>query len=66
MINSERYALKLGDVVERKHHSEVLKPISSRNIGKGRKNLTLKDKKKLEKIIAKELILLGYEPCIPK
>jgi hypothetical protein len=64
MIDSEHIADELGDVVEREHHANVLKPISTLSIGRGRKKLSVEEKEVLQKIIGKELLSLGYESCI--
>jgi len=62
MIYSENTAHLLGDIVKRIHHSNVMKPIFTSSIGKGRKNLTYEQRIKIQKIIGKKLELLGYEP----
>lgn len=39
MASSESHAMKMGDVTIRKHHQNVLNPISARSIGKGRRKI---------------------------
>ena len=50
----------LGDVPRRQRHSEVLKPISTDNIGKGRKALSAEEKRLVNAIIGKQMAELGY------
>lgn len=54
---------KMGDVSMRKHHENVLQPISSSSIGKGRKSLDENDRQSIRNIINSKLIQYGYEPC---
>lgn len=64
MLVSDQSIEKLGDVVLRKHHNEVLNPISISGIGKGRSSLSDHDRQLLHKIIERELTELGYESCL--
>lgn len=64
MLEVDKEALKkLGDVSMRKHHENVLRPISSASIGKGRKSLNQNDRQNIRNIINSKLIQYGYEPC---
>jgi protein-tyrosine sulfotransferase len=51
---------RLGDVPRRQRHSEVLKPISTDQIGKGRKALSEEQKRLVNAIIARQMADLGY------
>ncbi|MFC1739682.1 sulfotransferase [Planctomycetota bacterium] len=64
MITSEDTAYTLGDVAQMKHLENVKKPITTKNIGKGRRNLSEDAKNILEKIIGQELRNLGYKSYI--
>ena len=51
----------INDLKKIKHHKNALKPISAKNIGKGRKEITQNERKKLKKTINTQLLELGYE-----
>jgi protein-tyrosine sulfotransferase len=51
---------RLGDVPRRQRHSEVLKPISTDRVGKGRQALSEEQKRLVSAIIAKQMAELGY------
>lgn len=53
----------LGDVSERDHYSNVMRPISASSIGKGRKKLSKDDLEILQSIIGRQLYELGYPPA---
>lgn len=53
----------MGDVTMRPHHRQILQPISTNSIGKGRSNLSIEEKQTIERIINGELERLNYEPC---
>lgn len=62
MIESLDHAFSMGDLQTYPHYSNVLKPISTLNIGKGRRELSNKQRIKLQGIIGRELERLCYEP----
>lgn len=51
----------LGDVEMREHHYNVKKPITTDSIGKGRRNLTEDQKKRLNVLIGNKLEEKGYD-----
>ena len=53
----------MGDVERYAHHANVLKPISTSSIGKGRNNLSTEQKLVVDKIIGQQLKRLGYQSC---
>lgn len=53
---------EMGDVEMKDHHYNVKKPITTKSIGKGRRNLSTQKKKELNKIIGKQLQEKGYAP----
>jgi len=54
----------LGDVQRYSHHSNVLKPITAANIGKGRILMSKKEQEELQKLIGSTLDKLGYRSCM--
>jgi len=52
---------KLKDVKTHSHYSNVKKPITTKSIGKYKKNLSDSQIKKVEKLLHNELVKLGYE-----
>ena len=54
----------MGDVEVYEHHANVLNPVSAKSIGKGRSNLTLKEKVLIQKMMDPQLIDLGYDKCM--
>ena len=63
MIHSEAYFNSMGDTVMRSHHHHAAKPISTESIGKGRREMTISERKTLQTLIGKQLAQLGYDPC---
>jgi len=64
MLNEKnKNRAKLGDVEMRAHHSNVLKPISTSNIGRGRATLSVAQKEAIQLIIGEQLRILGYDDC---
>jgi len=51
----------LGDVEVRSHHANVLNPINTYSIGKGRRSLTMTEKDRIRPIIEEQMSSLGYE-----
>lgn len=51
MLEAKSNIDKLGDVVMRKHHANVMKPIDSSNIGKGKSSLTEQDIETIKDIL---------------
>jgi protein-tyrosine sulfotransferase len=64
IIESHELAKEMGDVVMRRHHFNVGKPIAINSIGKGRNILSMTQKQHLQKLIGDELTRLGYESAI--
>jgi hypothetical protein len=64
MLEETTGSLKMGDVEMRSHHANVLNPISTKSIGKGRALLSGKDKSAIQNIIGDQLESLGYKNCI--
>lgn len=54
---------QLGDVEMRAHHANVLNPLNTNRIGKGRASLPVDEKKKIQNIIGDQLKSLGYDNC---
>lgn len=54
----------LGDVETRRHHSNVMRPISTKSIGRGRAGLTVEQRQILHEMISDRLQSLGYPPVI--
>lgn len=63
MLAQNAAAHDMGDVEMRAHHSNVLNPINSNSIGKGRSSLTPGERIKIQQMIGKELERLGYDKC---
>ena len=61
--SSEVNSAYLGDIPEWFWHEEAQKPISSRNVGKGRKNFTPEEKRLIQSIMGADLEALGYPPA---
>jgi protein-tyrosine sulfotransferase len=64
MLECPADAGSLGDVPRRDRHREVLKPISTASIGKGRRALSEDQKRKISTIIGKKMADLGYADCM--
>ncbi len=62
MIGSVTHVQQLGDVATLKHHANVMKPISTDSIGKGRASLSDEARTEIRKIINPHLVASGYEP----
>lgn len=54
-------SMLLGDVTSRAHHANVLKPISTDSIGKGRSSLSESQKEELRPVINSSLLNAGYK-----
>lgn len=63
MVLDQHTRNNLGDVNRRKHHKNVLEPVSDKYIGKGRRQLAQEQKSLLDKLILNDLRALGYPPC---
>jgi hypothetical protein len=62
-VLSEDEPLKaMDDVVGRDRHAEILKSITAKNIGKGRRRLEKEKKRKLKNLIDETLTATGYDP----
>ena len=61
--SSEKDSANLGDIPEWFWHKEAQKPISPRNVGKGRKNFTPEEKRVIHWIMGADLEGLGYPPA---
>lgn len=55
--------LPMGDVEKRRHHSNVLGPVTTSSIGKGRIALSHDEKLSVDRIIGNQLKRLGYHTC---
>lgn len=53
----------LGDVELKSHHSNVLNPVNTQSIGKGREKLSEESRKLIDAIIGDDLKRLGYKSC---
>lgn len=54
---------KMGDVEMHRHHDNVLNPVNTDSIGKGRAQLSAIEKARIDKIIEIQLKRLGYKSC---
>jgi len=63
MLESHSFVSEMGDVPLLQHHQQIMNPISTSNIGKGRQLLTESEKHLLQQKIGKYLSQLGYCPC---
>ncbi|MBM7556928.1 sulfotransferase family protein [Halanaerobacter jeridensis] len=52
---------ELGDVTKLEHHSNLERPINTDSIGKWEKNLSEKQRKKVNELLKKNLKILGYK-----
>lgn len=59
MLDHTNHVEKLGDV-DKPHHSNLSKPISSESIGKWKSNLSKSDQESITKLLHKHLKRLGY------
>ena len=66
MLVSEGSARSLGDVPEWSWHAQVQRPINAANPGKGRANLTVNEKQRLQDMLGRELESLGYPPVLSR
>lgn len=64
MVETSDQAEQVKDVLGMAHHENVLKPISTASIGKGRKTMAEEDRRKLQELIGEELERFGYEPAV--
>lgn len=62
MLNNTRAIEKTGNINERTHYMNVNDKISTKSIGKGRKNMGIKSKRKVANIIQDKMVKLGYDP----
>jgi hypothetical protein len=61
-LKSQAPAGSMRDLSKYSHLSNVLEPITTDSIGKGRKELSAEDKAIAQKIIGADLKCLGYAP----
>ena len=54
----------IADLTKYSHLSNVMDPVSAGSIGKGRNELSIEQKKELQKIIGPDLDRLGYPPLV--
>jgi len=66
MLSTLDHASKMGDVSNLKHLHNVMNPINTSSIGKGRRALNDEDRQMLSKILDAELVSWGYEPLIKR
>lgn len=52
----------MPEVASLAYYGNVFEPVTTDNIGKGRRNLTQSQKQKIAPVIGDELIRQGYEP----
>jgi len=64
MLEDTAGSHKMGDVEMRSHHANVLNPISTKSIGRGRALLSGKEKAAIQGIIGDQLESLGYKNCM--
>lgn len=63
-IESRSPESAIRDLSKYSHLSNVMDPISTSNIGKGRNELSIEQKQALQKIIGSDLERLGYPPLV--
>ena len=63
-LKSQAPASSMRDLSKYDHLSNVLSPISTESIGKGRKKLSAEEKSVAQKIIGADLQKLGYAPLV--
>jgi hypothetical protein len=61
MLEESPGAAPMGDVEARAHHANALRPVSTASVGKGRRELSLDDRQRLDRLIGRHLERLGYE-----
>jgi len=61
MLDHTKRFYDLGDVPKRKHHKNLLLPITNKNIGKWKKDLTEKEKKVIDILLSETLTKHGYK-----
>lgn len=61
-VNTLSHVATLGDIEARAHHSEATRPVHRGAIGKGRRGLSARDKRRLEPILGPVLRRWGYPP----
>lgn len=64
MIESGDAGDAVRDVLGWEHHANVLKPISTGSVGKGRRDMSEPDRRTLQQLIGRELAAFGYEPAV--
>lgn len=64
MIEATEHTASMGDVPFHRHHANVMKPVFTGSIGKGRRALTSEQKQRLQEMIGPLLEETGYEPAI--
>ncbi|UCD38034.1 MAG: sulfotransferase [Fidelibacterota bacterium] len=64
LISSVEIAAQMGDVVSHAHHERVQKPISTESIGRGRRDLKIEERERIQQLIGPVLESFGYDPCI--
>jgi hypothetical protein len=63
MLGSEDLASDMGDVPAHAYHARVAEPVTRSSIGKGRRELTDAQKRRLDELIGDELVKQGYPLC---
>ena len=62
MVESVEHGELLRDLSTAAHHVNVLQPIMTNSIGKGRRQLTRAQRMELQKLIGRNLERMGYDP----
>ena len=63
MVTSVGSAGNMGDVPSRAHHRNVLEPITTKSVGRGRRSLDESSSRQLERLIGATLESSGYPPA---
>lgn len=53
----------MGDVTRHKYHEAVQKPLTAGSVGKGRMTFNTEQKRKLQRLIGRQLEQSGYPPA---
>ena len=64
MIESVEHGELLRDLSTAAHHVNVLQPIMTNSIGKGRRELTRAQRVELQKLTGRDLDRMGYDPIV--
>jgi protein-tyrosine sulfotransferase len=62
MVASHETAERLGDVPARAHHRNVLSPVTTESVGRGRRDLDDPAARELQRLLGSHLEVAGYPP----